>query len=72
MQMTTSLNHHTSTTQPSIDELYKLVREHPDFVFGTIFVAEDSPDGEVPADFRVKSAEAAITVEGNEFIEMFA
>lgn len=54
---------------PSIFDLMRAVREHPDYVFGTIFVTGDFPDEQVPDDFPVNRATDALAEAGNEFIE---
>jgi len=53
-----------------IYELMQEVRNHPDFVFGTIFTVEDFPDG-VPEKFSARHAEDALAERGNEVIENF-
>lgn len=55
----------------SVHELFKEVREHPDFVFGTIFVKEDFPGGEprwLPTGGQ-DWAEDHLVAAGNTFIE---
>lgn len=51
-----------------IFELFRRVREHPDFVFGAIFVAGDFPNDAVPEDFPSNRADDALAERGNEFI----
>lgn len=55
----------------SIHDLFKQVREHPDYVFGTIFVRGDFPEGEVKWEEYgdAKHAEEHITAAGFEYIE---
>lgn len=53
----------------SIFDLLKRVRQHPDYVFGTIFVPNDFPDGRVPEDFPTEHANDALAEAGNLFIE---
>lgn len=55
--------------QPSIHDLFRAVREHPDFVFGTIFVTGDFPDEQVPDDFDASRATDALAERGNQYIE---
>jgi hypothetical protein len=58
-------------TPESIHDLFQRVREHPDYVFGTIFVREDFPNGEVKwGEYGgAKYAEEHITAAGFEYIE---
>lgn len=55
----------------SIHDLFARVREHPDYVFGVIFVRDDFPNGEVSWDewHDPKHAEEHITAAGFEYIE---
>jgi len=53
-----------------IFELFRGVREHPDFAFGTIFVKDDFPDGKVPDDFSKNLGTDQLAQAGNEYIEM--
>ena len=56
------------TPAEDIHELLALVRNLPDFVFGTIFVAEDFPHAEVPEDFSAKWANDLLAETGNRYI----
>jgi hypothetical protein len=51
-----------------IHELFRRVREHPDYVFGVIFVLDDFPHREVPDDFSPKHASDMLAERGNEAI----
>lgn len=53
----------------SIHDLFEQVREHPDFVFGTIFVREDFPGANVPEDFPSRYAADLLAERGNLFID---
>lgn len=53
----------------SIHDLFSKVRQHPDYVFGTIFVAADFPGETVPDDFNENRAEDCIVEAGNHFID---
>ena len=57
-----------NTTQPTIHDLMKAVREHPDYVFGTVFTREDFA-GDIPWDFSPSRAEDALVERGNAYIE---
>lgn len=52
----------------SIYDLFQKVRNHPDYVFGTIFTTDDFPDG-VPDDFNGDYATDHMAEAGNEYIE---
>jgi hypothetical protein len=54
--------------QPDIHELMRRVREHPDYVFGTIFTRKDFPNGEAPEDFEAHHAEDEIVARGNDYL----
>jgi hypothetical protein len=54
---------------PSIHDLFEQVRQHPDFVFGTIFVREDFPGSDVPEDFPRRFAADLLAERGNLFID---
>ena len=58
----------------SIHDLFQQVREHPDFRFGTIFVAGDIEDGDFEWDEEndEKWAEAHITAAGFEYLSEVA
>jgi hypothetical protein len=56
------------TMSDSIYTLMTQVREHPDYVFGTVFTVEDFPEG-VPDSFSESKANDALVERGNEFIE---
>jgi hypothetical protein len=53
---------------PSIHE-FRAVREHPDYVFGTIFVTADFPGEVVPDDFSSNRAEDHLAEHGNWYID---
>lgn len=55
----------------SIHDLFNAVKAHPDFVFGTIFVKDDFPDGEAlwGEHGDAKWATEHIVAAGNEYIE---
>ena len=59
------------STQPTIHEFFEAVRNHPDFVFGTIFTIHDFSEREHAflRDFLTYDAEDSITFAGNIFIE---
>lgn len=59
-----------SSDSPSIYDQFRGVREHPDFVFGTIFVRGDFPGGVVPETFHRREASEALAQAGNEYIEI--
>lgn len=54
--------------EESIHDLFQRVREHPDFVFGTIFVLDDFPHREVPDDFSPKHTTDRMIERANEEI----
>ena len=54
--------------QTTIHDLFERVREHPDFVFGTVFVLGDFAEETVPSEFSVKQAEEALAQTGNRLI----
>jgi hypothetical protein len=54
--------------EETIHDLFTRVRQHPDFVFGTVFVLADFSDLKVPDDFSPKHAEEAIVERGNRLI----
>lgn len=57
----------------SIHDLFKQVKEHPDFRFGTIFVAADIEDGDYDwTEHDEKWAEEAIVSAGFEYLEFNA
>jgi len=58
------------TTPNLVLELLDRVREHPDWVFGTIFVIADFPGGKVPEDFSARHAIDCLAEAGNEYIEL--
>jgi hypothetical protein len=65
----------TSTPQPparregeDIHELFLRVQQHPDFVFGAIFVLGDFADATVPDAFSPKWATGALAERGNAMI----
>lgn len=49
----------------SIHDLFEQVRQHPDFVFGTIFVREDFPGSIIPEDFSPSLATDMLAERGN-------
>jgi hypothetical protein len=53
----------------TIFDLMAKVREHPDYVFGTIFVRGDFPGEVVPDDFPVRQVEDRLAEHGNEMID---
>jgi hypothetical protein len=56
----------------SIYDLMKRVREHPDFVFGTIFTRDDFDGNEAQGEAIAaapKHAEEALVAAGNTYIE---
>lgn len=56
----------------SIYELFNAVREHPDFVAGTIFTKDDVPEGkQLPPVWKSKWAEDPMIAAGNEALETF-
>ena len=57
-----------STAETDIFELLNKVREHPDYVFGTIFVPGDFPGNIVPEDFSGRWGEDTLAQAGNEYI----
>lgn len=59
------------TPTPSVYELMRQVRDHPDFVFGTIFTIDDFDD-DVPDDFNENRAQDALVEAGNDYIQNFA
>jgi hypothetical protein len=59
-------------TGVDIDALFRRVREHPDFVFGTIFVRDDFPRGEVPEEPSSKWANDTLAERGNLYIRASA
>jgi hypothetical protein len=54
--------------QETLHDLFTRVREHPEFVFGTVFEVGDFGDRSVPDDFSPKQAEARIVETGNRLI----
>jgi hypothetical protein len=54
----------------SIHDLFQRVREHPDFVFGTIFVKDDFPNEEVrwAKWFSAQAADKDLNERGQEYI----
>lgn len=57
----------------SIHDLFQKVREHPDFRFGTVFVAADIEDGDYDwNEHDPKWAEQHITRAGFEYLEEVA
>lgn len=56
----------------SVHDLFAELREHPDFVFGTIFVKDDFPGGEPRwGEFgNERRAEDHIVAAGFEYIEI--
>lgn len=50
---------------PDIHELFRKVREHPEFIFGTIFVPGDFPNEDVPEDFPRSQATDRLAETGN-------
>jgi hypothetical protein len=56
--------------EPSVFDLFRVVQEHPDYVFGTIFVPGDFPGSVVPDDFDAGNAVDCLVAAGNEFIEL--
>jgi hypothetical protein len=54
--------------QESIHDLFTRIREHPEFVFGTVFVIGDFADRTVPDGFSPKQAEERIVETGNRLI----
>jgi len=71
--MTDSADHNPATdageaNSADIHEMFRRVREHPEFVFGTIFVRGDFPRGEVPDDFPSKWATDILAERGNPYI----
>jgi hypothetical protein len=56
----------------SIYSLFDKVKEHPDFVFGTIFTKDDLPGSMVPSSNMKKRATEAMVVIGFEFLKDIA
>lgn len=54
---------------PHIHELFAQVREHPDFAFGAIFVAEDFSGGRIPEDFSGRVEENLLAQYGSELLD---
>lgn len=52
----------------SLADLIKQVYAHPDYVFGTVFMPGDFPDGQVPEDFPAKVLEDRLNEIGNAMI----
>lgn len=50
---------------PSIFDQFEHVRQHPEFVFGTIFVRQDFPGANVPEDFSPRFASDALAERGS-------
>lgn len=58
----------SASAAPTIFEMFRAVREHPDFVFGIMYVKEDFPGGVVPDDFSAKWGSDRLAETGNEYI----
>ncbi len=56
--------------KPSIYDLMQQVRNHPDFVGGTIFTTDDVPEGKrLPPDWREKWLTDRLAERGNEILD---
>jgi hypothetical protein len=51
-------------TTGTVDDAMRIVRAHPDFVFGAIFTADDFPGSRPPDDFRRDLAEESLETAG--------
>ena len=59
-----------SKEREDIHDLFSKVREHPDFVGGTIFTADDIPEGrKLPDDWREKHLTDPLAERGNELLD---
>ena len=53
----------------NIDDRWQIIRKHPDFSFGTLFVKRDWPDGKQPIGVDIEGIERDLMNEGFRHID---